>query len=106
MKAQNVSLNQQQFDQIVYARLTAPDFAQPKVQDFDFYKAKAISQIESAIQDIQSAGNHPDLVAATAQANAFINAALDYEFICLTEKAGWLNQVSFAVRKQLIQESA
>jgi len=93
------------FDQIVYARLHAPDFAQPQIQDSDFYKSKAVSQIESAIQDICSAKNHPELVAATAQANAFINAALDYEFICLSEKASWLKKVASAVRGQLIGES-
>lgn len=106
MKTQKPLTNRDQFDQIVRGRIHAADFGQPQIQDFDFYKSKAISQIESAVQDILSAKNQPALIAAIAQANAFINAAQDYEFICLTEKASWLDKVAAAVRGQLIEESA
>ena len=95
-----------QFDQIILSRLLADDFAQPQIQDFDFYKSKAITQIQSAIQSIAAANSPLEFNSAIAQANAFINAALDYEFICLSEKAVWLDKVAHAVRSQMIEESA
>lgn len=99
------SINQS-FDQIIFSRLVADDFAQPQAQDADFYKSKAVTQIRSAITAIRSATNKHDFTAAIAQANAFIDAAQDYEFIDLSEKANWLNKVADAVRVQTIGESA
>lgn len=95
-----------QFDEIVMIRLTAPDFAQPQQQDLDFYKSKAADQIESAISAIRNATNQSDFSNAISQANAFINAAQDYEFIDVFEKAKWLKEVAAAYRVQTIGETA
>jgi len=94
------------FDQIVFSRLIADDFAQPQVNDLTFYKDKAVAQISSAIKAIKSATNQHDFTTATGQAFAFIEAAHDYEFIDLNEKSVWLSQISDAVRIQTIGETA
>lgn len=94
------------FDQIVRDRLFAADFASPQIQDLDFYKSKAVNQIESAITAIRNATNQSDFTSAIAQANAFINAAQDYEFIDLIEKSNWLKEVAAAYRAQTIGETA
>lgn len=106
MKTLNEQLNPSQFDQVIYNRLLADDFAQPKLEDFTFYKAKAYKQIELAIQAIQNATNQSDFSSAISQANAFLDAAMDYEFIDLCEKSQWLDQIAAAVRIQTIGESA
>ncbi|MHA3063967.1 hypothetical protein [Acinetobacter sp. ANC 4641] len=93
-----------QFDKIVISRLFAADFAQP-VQDAAFYKNKAITQIESAIKNIASASSAHEFNTAVAQANAFISAAHDYEFIDLTEKAEWVQKTWDAIRSQKVLEA-
>lgn len=93
----------EQFNLLVRSRLLAPDFAQP-VHDAAFYKNKAIAQIESAIKNIASASSAYEFNTAVAQANAFIDAAINFEFIDLTEKAKWLDDVAKAMRAQLIEE--
>ena len=94
------------FDHIVISRLIASDFAQPEVNDFNFYKSKALSQISSAVKAIREATNQHDFTTAIAQANAFIDAAQDYEFIDLSEKADWLTEVAASVRVQTLGDSA
>ena len=91
------------FDAIVRSRIHAADFAQP-AHDAEFYKAKAIGQIESSIKAIGSASSNHEFNVAVAQANAFIDAAINFEFIDLTEKAKWLDDVAKAMRAQLIEE--
>lgn len=93
-----------QFDKIIISRLFAADFAQP-VQDAAFYKNKAITQIESAIKNIASASSAYEFNTAVAQANAFISAAHDYEFIDLAEKVTWTQAVRKAVREQTVLEA-
>ena len=95
-----------QFDQIILSRLLADDFAQPQIKDFDFYKERAVSQIQTAIHGIYKSNNQHEFTIAIAQANAFIDAAINFEFIDLTEKAKWLDDVAKAMRAQLIEESA
>lgn len=93
-----------QFDKIIISRLFAADFAQP-VQDAAFYKNKAIAQIESAIKNIASASSAYEFNTAVAQANAFISAAHDYEFIDLAEKAVWVQKTWNAARAQQVLEA-
>ena len=95
-----------QFDQIILSRLLADDFAQPQIKDFDFYKERAVSQIQTAIHGIYKSNNQHEFTIAIAQANAFIDAAINFEFIDLTEKAKWLDDVAKAMLAQLIEESA
>ena len=103
----NALLSQtKKFDQIVTDRLFAPDFAQPQIKDVSFYKNRSNTQIKNAVQAILNATNQHDFTAAIAQANAFIDAALDYEFIDIFEKAKWLDDIADAVRTQTIEESA
>ena len=91
-----------QFDGIVVGRLFAADFAQP-VRDFDFYRTRSIDQIQCAISNISSAHTYPELIAAIAQANAFIDCAYHLEIIDLSEKANWVDQVHAANKNQLIE---
>ena len=102
----NNALHSDQFDQIVRGRIHAADFAQPQIKDFDFYKERAVSQIQTAIHGIYKSNNQHEFTIAIAQANAFIDAAINFEFIDLTEKAKWLDDVAKAMRAQLIEESA
>lgn len=92
------------FDKTVYARLHADDFAQPAVNDPWFYKNKAIAQISSAVKAIRNATNQHDFSTAITQANAFLDAAYDYEFIDLTDKSKWLYEIAQATRVQTIGE--
>ena len=94
-----------QFDQIVRGRILAEDFAQPQASNA-YYKNRANLQITMAIKAIRNATNQHDFTSAIAQANAYINAALDYEFIDLSEKGQWLTEVADAVRVQTIGEHA
>lgn len=93
-----------QFDQIIVNRLLSEDFAQPKVNDLTFYKIKAVNQIGNAVQAISNATNQHDFTTAIAQANAFIDAAMDFEFIDISEKSKWLGDIANAVRTQTIGE--
>lgn len=93
-----------QFDQIIVNRLLADDFAQPQQHDSAFYKSKAVSQISSAIKAIRSATNQHDFSTAITQAQSFVEAAHDYEFIDLFEKSTWLAQIASAVRVQTVGE--
>ena len=93
-------------DQIVFARITAQDFGQPQLPDLTFYKLRAASQIGNAISAMRNATNQHDFNQALNQADAFITAALDYEFIDLSEKAVWLEEMAAVVRIQTIGESA
>ena len=93
-----------QFDRIIINRLTSKDFGQPQQHDLDFYKSKATQQIKSAIKLIRNATNQSDFSAAIYQANAFIDAAYDYEFIDISEKSEWLIEVAAAHRIQTIGE--
>ena len=95
-----------QFDQIVRGRIHADDFGQPQVADLDYYKRIASSQISGAIKAILNATNQHEFTTAIVQANSFITAASDYDFIDSAEKANWLNQVANAMRAQRIGESA
>lgn len=94
----------EQFNLLVRSRLFAADFAQP-VQDAAFYKNKAISQIETSIKSIGSASSNHEFTIAVAQANAFISAAHDYEFIDLAEKAEWVQKTWDAIRSQTVLEA-
>ncbi|WP_288400278.1 hypothetical protein [uncultured Acinetobacter sp.] len=91
-----------QFDDIVVGRLFAANFAQPE-RDFDFYRTRSIDQIQCAISNISSAHTYPELIAAIAQANAFIDCAYHLELIDLSEKANWVDQVHSANKNQLIE---
>lgn len=91
-----------QFDAIVIGRLFAADFAQPE-RDFDFYRNRSIDQIKCAISNISSAFTFPELIAAVAQANAFIDSAYHLELIDLSEKAQWVDKVHASHKKQLIE---
>lgn len=93
-----------QFNNIVRSRILAEDFAQP-VHDAAFYKSKAISQIQSSIKAIGSASSAYEFNVAVAQANAFISAAHDYEFIDLAEKAEWVQKTWDAARAQQVLET-
>lgn len=93
------------FDILVRNRLHADDFAEPQ-QSNAYYKNRANMQISMAIKAIRNATNQHDFTTAIAQANAYINAALDYEFIDLAEKGQWVVEVSDAVRVQTIGEHA
>ncbi|ENU80036.1 hypothetical protein F975_01788 [Acinetobacter sp. ANC 3789] len=97
-------LSNDQFDTIIHSRLFAEDFAQP-VRDDAFFKNKAVSQIESSIKAIGSASSAYEFNIAVAQANAFISAAHDYEFIDLAEKVTWTQAVWKAVRAQKVLEA-
>jgi len=96
-------------DQIMLARITAADFGLPEsdpVKDNAWFKTRASIQIKSAIKAISNATNQHDFITAQAQAESFITAALDYEFIDLSEKAVWLEEMATVVRIQTIGESA
>ena len=93
-----------QFEKIVISRLFAADFAQPK-RDEAFYISRFTVQIESAIKAISSASSAYEFNMAVAQANAFISAAHDYEFIDLAEKVTWTQAVWKAVRVQKVLEA-
>ena len=97
---------QNQFNQIIFSRLLADDFAQPQIKDPAYYKNRSNTQIKNAVQAILNATNQHDFTTAIAQANASIDAALDYEFIDISEKAKWLDDIANAVRTQTIEESA
>lgn len=97
---------QNKFNQIIFSRLLADDFAQPQIKDVFFYKNRSNTQIKNAVQAILNATNQHDFTTAIAQANAFIDAAMDYEFIDISEKAKWLDDIADAVRTQTIEESA
>lgn len=94
------------WDQIIFNRLTADDFAQPQIKDLTFYKNRANIQIKNAIQAIFNATNQHDFTSAIAQANAFLDAAMDFEFIDIAEKSKWLDDIANAVRTQTIEEHA
>lgn len=104
MRNTNHTPSNDHFDQIIVNRLFAPDFAQPQVKDSAFYKNRSMVQIKNAVQAILDASNQHDFTTAVAQANAFINAAMDYEFIDISEKAKWLDDIANAVRVQTIEE--
>ena len=106
MRNTNHTPSNDHFDQIIVNRLIADDFAQPQIKDAAFYKNKAATQIKSAIQAIFNASSQHEFTTAIAQANAFIDAAMDFEFIDISEKAKWLDDVANAVRTQTIGESA
>lgn len=93
-------------DQIILNRLLSEDFGQPQLQDLVFYKNRAVNQIGGAISAMRNATNQHDFNTATAQANAFIDAALDYEFINLSEKAVWLNEMAAVLHLQLVEDCA
>ena len=95
-----------QFDSIIRSRLFAEDFGQPQIKDENWYKSRATNQIKNAIQAILNATNQHDFTTAIAQANAFIDAALNYEFIDISEKSKWLDEMAAAVRTQMIVEPA
>lgn len=104
MRTQNPSIPKTQFDTLVVDRLFAPDFAQPQIKDPEYYKNRSNIQIQNAVQAIFDASNQHDFTTAVAQANAFIDAAMDYEFIDISEKAKWLDDIANAVRVQTIEE--
>lgn len=95
-----------QFDQTIVNRLLSEDFGQPQLSDLAFYKLRAAAQIGNAISAMRNATNQHDFTQALNQADAFITAALDYEFIDLSEKAVWLDEMAAVVRIQTIGESA
>lgn len=92
-----------QFDGIVVGRLFAPDFAQPVQRDFDFYKTKSVDQIQCAISNISKANNQLELNASIAQANAFVDAAYNLEFINLREKFEWTKKITEAYGAQILE---
>lgn len=97
-----------QLDQIMLARITSDDFGLPEavhIKDNAWFKNRASIQIKSAIKAISNAKNQQDFITAKAQAESFITAALDYEFIDLSEKGAWLNEMAAVVRIQTIGES-
>lgn len=104
MKKNALNTNSDQFDLAIVNRLLADDFAQPKKCDSAFYKEKATNQIASAVKSIRNATNQHDFSTAIAQANAFLDAAYDYEFIDLTDKSKWLYEIAQATRVQTIGE--
>lgn len=104
MKKNALNTNSDQFDLVIVNRLLADDFAQPLVNDYGFYKNKAIAQISSAVKAIRNATNQHDFSTAITQANAFLDAAYDYEFIDLTDKSKWLYEIAQATRVQTIGE--
>lgn len=91
------------FDIIIINRLFAPDFAQPVQRDFDFYKTKSVDQIQCAISNISKANNQLELNASIAQANAFIDAAYNLEFIDLREKFEWTKKITEAYGAQILE---
>ena len=101
-----IAKSNDQLDQIVLSRLLSEDFGQPQLQDLLFYKNRAVNQIGGAISAMRNATNQHDFTTATAQANAFINAALDYEFINLAEKAAWIDEMAAVLHIQLVEDYA
>lgn len=97
-------LNHRDLDQVVFNRLLSDNFAQPQIKDPEYYKNRSNIQIQNAVQAIFDASNQHDFTTAVAQANAFIDAAMDYEFIDISEKAKWLDDIANAVRVQAIEE--
>lgn len=91
------------FDIIVINRLFASDFAQPVQRDFDFYKTKSVDQIQCAISNISKANNQSELNTSIVQANAFIDAAYNLEFINLKEKFEWTKKITEAYSAQILE---
>lgn len=98
----NQTIQQDQFDAIVIGRLFASDFAQPQ-HDYDFYRSRSLDQIKCAISNISKTHRYHELIAAIAQANAFIDSAYHLELIDLSEKAKWVDAVHKAHKNQLIE---
>ena len=101
MKARNTEFDQ--FDSIVVSRLFAADFAQPKQNDFDFYRNKSIAQIKCAISNITRVNTQYELIISIAQAYAFIEAAHNLEFINLSEKDEWSVKVTKAYTDAVLE---
>lgn len=93
------------FDKTVVNRLFASDFAQPEQRDFDFYKSKSIDQIQCAISNISKASNQTELNTSIIQANAFIDAAYNLEFIDLNEKFTWSKKITEAYSAQVLEQN-
>ena len=98
MNTSNSHSKTDQFDQTILNRLLAEDFGQPQLSDLAFYKLRAATQIGNAISAMRNATNQHDFTQALNQA--------DYEFIDLSEKAVWLDEMAAVVRIQTIGESA
>ena len=98
-------LHHDHFDKTVVNRLFASDFAQPEQRDFDFYKSKSIYQIQCAISNISKASNQSEFIASIAQANAFIDAAYNLEFIDLSEKLTWSKKITNAYGAQVLEQN-
>ena len=101
MKTRNTEFDQ--FDSIVVSRLFAADFAQPKQNDFDFYRNKSIAQIKCAISNITRVNTQHELITSIAQAHAFIEAAHNLEFINLFEKEEWSVKVTKAYTDAVLE---
>ena len=101
MKTRNTEFDH--FDSIVVSRLFAADFAQPKQNDFDFYRNKSIAQIKCAISNITRVNTQHELITSIAQAHAFIEAAHNLEFINLTEKDEWSVKVTKAYTDAVLE---
>ena len=106
MNTSNSHSKTDQFDQTILNRLLAEDFGQPQLSDLAFYKLRAATQIGNAISAMRNATNQHDFTTAIAQANAFLDAAMDFEFIDISEKSKWLDEIANAVRTQTIEEYA
>lgn len=91
------------FDIIVINRLFASDFAQPVERDLDFYKTKSVDQIQCAISNISKANNQSELNTSIVQANAFVDAAYNLEFIDLREKFEWTKKITEAYGAQILE---
>ena len=101
MKAHNTEFDQ--FDRIVDSRLFATDFAQPKQNDFEYYRDKSIAQIKCAISNITRVNTQHELITSIAQAHAFIEAAHNLEFINLFEKEEWSVKVTKAYTDAVLE---
>ncbi|WP_151753325.1 hypothetical protein [Acinetobacter soli] len=100
MKKQNLQLDH--FDKVVDSRLFAHDFAQPK-HDYDFYKSKALEQINAALQNICKAHSNTELTIAVSTANAFIDSAYHLELIDLGEKAFWVEKLNLVYKEAILE---
>ena len=101
MKTRNTEFDH--FDRIVVGRLFASDFAQPKQNDFDFYRNKSIAQIKCAVSNITRVNTQYELITSIAQAQAFIEAAHNLEFINLFEKDEWSVKVTKAYTDAVLE---
>lgn len=90
------------FDRVVDSRLFAQDFAQPK-HDYDFYKSKALEQINASLQNICKAHSNTELMIAISTANAFIDSAYHLELINLSEKAFWVEKLKDAYKNAVLE---